>query len=120
MELNVKFFENNKANGICTLNAFVYYVAKLSWANINRILDDWLPFAYMPLDANSKGKFHLQDCRSIPPQPTHIHVQVINDDFLDIQECLFKIQLNNYVKTISNAINIYIISDFIFLLKHIL
>lgn len=91
MELNVHFLSPGLADGLYRIYAQNCAVALLSWADSEEPLEDWTAFAYIPIDACGKGKFHFQGGRAIPPEATHIYVRATADDLTRFEEKLFPI-----------------------------
>ena len=81
MNLCVKFTSRCGADGIYRIKAKGYLIAALKWANAQGPLSDWTTFGYAALNPSGDGEFRFVGGRAIPPDATHIAVELIASDF---------------------------------------
>ena len=76
------------ADGAYYIKAAGCILAALSWGNDSGPLDNWSPFAYVPIDPYGNGSFHFTGGRAIPPMATHIYARCVTADLQGVQEAL--------------------------------
>lgn len=69
------------AQGKYTVKAKGFILAVLRWGNIEAPLDDWSPFAYVPVDPAGNGIFSFSGKRGIPVDASHVWARCYTDDF---------------------------------------
>lgn len=69
------------AQGKYTVKAKGFLFALLRWGNLRGPLEDWSPFAYVPLDPSGNGTFFFPGKRGIPRSATHVWARCFSHDF---------------------------------------
>lgn len=69
------------AQGKYTAKAKGFILTVLRWGNVEAPLDDWSPFAYVPVDPAGNGIFSFSGKRGIPVDASHVWARCYTDDF---------------------------------------
>ncbi len=97
MKLTIKRRNKENADGTYTVRASGCVLAYLYWADENGILNDWICFGVVPLQAsNSTGSFVFKGERAIPKEATRILVRAVSEDLKTVYEESFPFE-NSYI-----------------------
>lgn len=79
--LNVSLIRRGCAQGKYRVRAKGSILAVLRWGNRDGALEEWGPFAYVPVDPAGNGEFFFPSERGIPEAATHVWAQLFSGDF---------------------------------------
>ena len=74
------------AQGKYTVKARGFILAILRWGNDAGSLDNWSPFAYVPIDPAGNGTFFFSGQRGIPREATHVWARCFTHDFTSFED----------------------------------
>lgn len=79
------------AQGKYTVKAKGCILAVLRWGDDSEPLQDWGPFAYVPVDPAGNGAFDFEGRRGIPPGATHVWARCYAADFASFEDACAEI-----------------------------
>lgn len=88
MKLSIRQTLPPTANGVYTVRAPGCLAASLYWGNADGKLEEWTPFAYIPIMPNGEGTFIFERMRAIPSEATHVYARAIHSDMITYEEGL--------------------------------
>jgi len=94
------------AQGRYIIKAKGYFLAVLRWGNGDGMLDDWSPFAYIPIDPAGNGAFFFSGMRGIPPGISHVWARCYAYDFSSCEDIAVEIP-GKYLADNTNCENGY-------------
>ena len=74
------------AQGNYRVKAKGYILAVLRWGTAEGALQDWSPFAYVPVDPAGNGVFFFPGKRAIPREATHVWARCYQADFSSYED----------------------------------
>lgn len=74
MRFNRRFSRQNTADGVFRVQCEGARRMRISWDAKDCAMDDYLDWAYIPLDGEGCGRFVLEGERTVPPGATHIRL----------------------------------------------
>ena len=74
------------AQGKYIVKAKGFILAVFRWGNVEAPLNDWGPFAYVPIDPAGNGMFFFSGKRGIPKSVTHVWARCYPDDFSSYED----------------------------------
>ena len=86
MNLKMKWKTPGCADGTYTVRARGYLLAALRWGRKGKPLENWTPFAYVPIDPYGNGSFRFTGGRAIPVEADCVHALCVSPDFLKQEE----------------------------------
>ena len=79
------------AQGKYIIKAKGFILAILRWGSNDRPLEDWGPFAYVPIDPAGNGCFFFSGKRGIPREATHVWIRCVSHDFSAFEDAYAEI-----------------------------
>ena len=84
--LKANLYKTNTADGQYDIKSKGSLMARLSWADAEGELEEYSPFAYLPLDTEGRGRFLFTGGRSIPREASGVCVKTVTADFSEVRE----------------------------------
>lgn len=91
MRIKVSLHEPGLADGVYEVKEKGCILARLSWANEGGNLEEYAPFAYLPLDTDGSGRFVFIGGRSVPEEADRVCVKAVTTDLSEIREAYYRI-----------------------------
>ena len=86
IKLQISLIRPGLAWGKYAIRAKGFILAVLYWGDARGPLDDWGPFAYVPVDPAGNGAFFFPGMRGIPPKATHVWARCVSHEFRQMED----------------------------------